>query len=80
MSDVLARRFTESRPTAGAATSQAAVGTDAHRHHLGRIAVDEARRFAEELRRDDRQAVLVIANEVKALMERTNYSAGRRIL
>ena len=36
MSDVQARRFTESR------------------------------RFADELRRDDRQAVLVIANEVKA--------------
>jgi hypothetical protein len=27
---------------------------------------NEARRFADELRGDDRQAVLVIANEVKA--------------
>jgi hypothetical protein len=35
MSDVLARRFTESRPTAGAATSQAAVGTAARPMHIG---------------------------------------------
>jgi len=70
MSDVLARRFTESRPTAGAATSQAAVGTAARPMHIGITSAgwrwSEARRFADELRRDDRQAVLVIANEVKA--------------
>jgi capsular polysaccharide biosynthesis protein len=70
MSDVLARGFAESRPTAGAATSQAAVGTAARPVHIGITSAGsrwkEARRFADELRRDDRQAVLVIANEVKA--------------
>ena len=70
MSDVLARRFTESQPTAGAATLQAAVGTAARPMHIGITSAgsrwNEARRFADELRRDDRQAGLVIANEVKA--------------
>jgi hypothetical protein len=57
MSDVLARRFTESQPTAGAATLQAAVGTAARPMHIGITSAGS---------RDDRQAVLVIANEVKA--------------
>jgi capsular polysaccharide biosynthesis protein len=68
--DELARRFTESRPTAGVATPPATVGTAARPMHIGITSAgsrwNEVRRFADELRRDDRQAVLVIANEVKA--------------
>jgi capsular polysaccharide biosynthesis protein len=65
MSEVPARRLTESSPTAGAATSQAAVGTAVRPTHVGIISAgsrwNEARRFAQELHGNDRQAVLVIA-------------------
>jgi capsular polysaccharide biosynthesis protein len=69
MSEVLARRLTESPPTAGAATWGAAVGTAVRPMHVGIISAgsrwNEARRFAQELHGNDRQAVLVIANGVK---------------
>jgi capsular polysaccharide biosynthesis protein len=69
MSEVLARRLTESPPTAGAATWVAAVGTAVRPMHVGIISAgsrwNEARRFAQELHGNDRQAVLVIANGVK---------------
>ena len=69
LSDVLARRLIESPPTAGAATWRAAVGIDARPMHVGIISAgsrwNEARRFADELHGNNRQAVLVIANGVK---------------
>jgi capsular polysaccharide biosynthesis protein len=69
MSEVLARRLAESPPTAGAATWGAAVGTAVRQMHVGIISAgsrwNEARRFAQGLHGNDRQAVLVIANGVK---------------
>jgi len=60
LSDVLARRLTESK---------AAVGTGARPMYVGIISAgsrwNEARRFADELHGNDHQAVLVIANGVK---------------
>ena len=65
LSDVLARRLTESK---------AAVGTGARPMYVGIISAgsrwSEARRFADELHGNDRQAVLVIANGVKTRSSR----------
>ena len=65
LSDVLARRLTE---------SNAAVGTGARPMYVGIISAgsrwSEARRFADELHGNDRQAALVIANGVKTRSSR----------
>jgi len=71
LSDLLALRISESRLAAHAAMSLAAVGTAARPMHVGMISAesrwDEARRFADELNENGRQAVLVIVHGVKVI-------------